>query len=96
MRDWHTPKTTTVSFWIGVKRGWQKERFQPPATLLAPRSKVLLRHGLSERRPRARAVASGPHAPEPLQRRVSLALVTSTQVQPVSLQTLSSSAPGAP
>jgi hypothetical protein len=57
MRDWHTPKTTTVSFWIGVKRGWQKERFQPPATLLAPRSKVLLRHGLSERRPRARAGA---------------------------------------
>ena len=60
---WETgipPKTTTVSFWIGVKHGSQKERFQPPATLLAPSSKVLLRHGLSERRPRARGVAVWP------------------------------------
>ena len=38
-----------------------------------------------------------PHqAPVALQRRVSLVLVTRTQVQPVSLQTRSSPAPGAP
>ena len=36
------------------------------------------------------------HAPEALQRRVSLVLVTRTQVQPVSLQTRSSPVPGAP
>jgi hypothetical protein len=35
-------------------------------------------------------------AREALQRSVSLVLVTRTQVQPVSLQTLSSRAPGAP
>ena len=35
------------------------------------------------------------HAPEALQRRVSLMLVMRTQVQPVSLQTRSSPAPGA-
>ena len=36
------------------------------------------------------------HTPEALQRRVSLVLVMRTQVQPVSLQTRSSPAPGAP
>ena len=50
------------------------------------RPKVFMRLLFSQRR-RETLVA-------PLQRRVSLILVTSTQVQPVSLQTRSSLAPG--
>jgi len=60
--------------------------------------KVLSTRRRTRRPPaRARVIAlCAHHAPEALQRRVSLVLVTRTQVQPVSLQTRSSPAPSAP
>ena len=51
--------------------------------------------GLPTRDTGTRGRAWGHHAPS-LQRRVSLVLVTRTQVQPVSLQTRTSVCPGGP
>jgi hypothetical protein len=59
--------------------------------------KHFLRVGVHADDRRARVVVVwAHHAPEALQRRTSLVLVTRRQVQPVSLQTRSSPAPGAP
>jgi hypothetical protein len=101
----HTSVTSNGRFWIG--RGWigrgvarRKTALSRPAAFsvsIPTGSKGFLcagTHGAQRRVPVIPVRAH--HAPEALQRRVSLMLVMRTQVQPVSLQTRSSPAPGAP
>jgi hypothetical protein len=91
-----SPKTSNASFWIGP-RWWQAKegalsRRRRSRSQRAPKYFLGLHAG--DRR------GFSPYGtimrPETLYRRVSLVLVTRTQVQPVSLQTRSSPAAGAP
>jgi hypothetical protein len=68
-----------------------KREFLDWSELVADEGALLAPGGVVDR-----GCQSTSYAPEALQRRVSLVLVTRTQVQPVSLQTRSSPAPGAP
>src|SRR6516225_11810402 len=79
-----------------VRGGGRKKRSQPPAALSVSKgTKLLLGPNMPATGARVVAIWTD-YAPAALQRRVSLVLVTRTQVQPVSLQTRSSPAPGAP
>src|SRR3981189_427997 len=89
MRGLHTPETSNASFWIG-RRGWRAKGAalrRPAAFSISTLPKYFPCVGVhaDDRRTRVVAVRAH-HAPEALQRRTSLVLVTRRQVQPVSLQ----------
>src|SRR6476620_11834777 len=75
-----SPKRQMRAFGLVRGGGGRKKRSQPPAALSVSKGTKVL---LGPTRRRVVAIWTD-HAPEALQRRVSLVLVTRTQVQPVS------------